>query len=85
MGEGQAGPQRSVGYIGHQVAAERRYPGDAGVFGSRVVAAPFPSFVRCQDNALAFDAGRDAVVADDHLGEPHAGDIAFRHEARQEV
>ncbi len=85
MGEREAGTQRAVGHIGHEVLAQGGHPGGARVLGAGVVQAAFPALVRGQDHSFAFHAGGHAVVVDDHFGEPHAGYVARRHEPRQQV
>ncbi len=75
------GPERAVGHVGHHVPAQVFDPGGAGVFHAGVVLAALPARVGGEDHAVVFDAGGHAVL-DRHLGEPDAGDVALRDQAR---
>ena len=83
-GEGRLRAEGAVRDVGHHVAAEAGYPGDARVLHSGVGLAALPAGVGGEHHAAPLDAGGHAVV-EDHLGEPDAGDVARGDQPRQQV
>ena len=82
-GQGRPGPQRPEGHVTHDMDAEARDPGHAGVFDPGVLVGSLPARIRGENDTVAPHSGRLAGLHQD-FRDADPGHVPGRHQARQQ-